>query len=324
MASFEAPMVRYLSEGDIAALGVSPGRMADAIGKAFAARGGGRVQIPPKVMMKQHDGADFYAMTVSVANGMSAMKWVAGGGQAGVAANLPSFAGLVVMSDTASGQPLAILSASSITADRTAATSLLAARHLARADAGTIGLVGCGAQARAHLRAFAAEYPLSTALLFGRGEANLRATEGAAAELGLATKRCSELEALLRGSDIVISSITPKAGSAPMIDAGLLPSGAFASMVDHGASWMIDGTKAFSALHTDDLAATRDRSVVEPHLREMSVSSDFTNTGGAFRRVAKDDRIGFVFAGTALADLAVCQAILEAAEQAGRGTMLEL
>ncbi len=324
MASFKTPRVRYLSEADIAALGLSPGRMADAIGKAFADRAEGRVQIPPKVIIKQHDGAEFYAMTVSVADGMSAMKWVAGGSQAGSAANLPSFTGLIVLSDTASGQPLAILSASSITADRTAATSLLAARHLARAGAGTIGLAGCGAQARAHLRAFAAEYPLSTALLFGRGEANLRATEETAAELGLATIRCSEIEALLRGSDIVISSITPKSGSAPIIDAGLLPPGAFASMVDHGASWTIDGTRAFSALHTDDLAATRDRSVVEPHLREMPVGSDFTTTGGTFRRMAEDDRIGFVFAGTALADLAVCHAVLQAADQAGRGTLLEL
>jgi len=324
MQSRDQLVVRYLSEGDIAALEIAPGKMADAIGRAFEARAAGNVQIPPKVILRQPDGADFYAMTVSVSNSMSGVKWVAGNMPASSAASPPSFVGLIILSETVTGRPRAILSAASITADRTAATSLLAARHLARADAQTIGLVGSGAQARAHLRAFAAEYPLSRALLYGRGETNLAATEQLARDLGLETERCDQVETLLPRSDILISSVTPRSGMPPILDASLLPGGAFASMVDHGASWLPEATKVLDGLHTDDLAATLDRSAVEPHLQEMSIDADFSSIGGRFRRTSEEERLGFVFAGTALADLAVCEAILDAAQRSDVGVMLAL
>lgn len=58
----------------------------------------------------------------------------------------PTIQGTVVLSDATMGEPLAVMDSGSITALRTAAATAVAARYLARSDARTATIVGCGAQ----------------------------------------------------------------------------------------------------------------------------------------------------------------------------------
>ena len=67
-----------------------------------------------------------------------------------------SHQGAVLLFDTSSGQLLAMIDASSITAIRTAAVSGLATRLLARAGAGDLAILGSGVQAATHLEAMSA------------------------------------------------------------------------------------------------------------------------------------------------------------------------
>lgn len=69
------------------------------------------------------------------------------------AVGLPTIQGAVLLFDATNGTPLAIMDSISITALRTAAASAVAAKYLARADADTALIVGCGGQAAAQLRA---------------------------------------------------------------------------------------------------------------------------------------------------------------------------
>ena len=55
-----------------------------------------------------------------------------------------------------SGELMALMNASEITAIRTAAVSAVATRALAREDAHQLGIIGAGVQARTHLAALAA------------------------------------------------------------------------------------------------------------------------------------------------------------------------
>src|SRR5690606_1392115 len=160
--------------------------------------------------------------SASVAGGISGLKWLAATNSEADGPAFPSFLGLAMLSDSTTGRPRAVLSASSITADRTAAISLLAARHLAVRNARVLGLVGCGAQARSHLRAFAGEFPLHRILLAGRGRANIDATSALARELGLEVEVCDDVASLLRRSQIVTSSVPPKTGASPILDARML------------------------------------------------------------------------------------------------------
>ncbi|MBM3299040.1 MAG: ornithine cyclodeaminase family protein, partial [Deltaproteobacteria bacterium] len=64
-----------------------------------------------------------------------------------------SHMGAVMIFETKHGQPLALMDATEITAIRTAATSGVATRLLARKDAGDLAILGTGTQARTHLEA---------------------------------------------------------------------------------------------------------------------------------------------------------------------------
>jgi ornithine cyclodeaminase len=63
--------------------------------------------------------------------------------------------GTVMLFSQETGEPLALMNASQITATRTAAVSAVATRLLARAEAEKLGIIGAGVQARTHLVALA-------------------------------------------------------------------------------------------------------------------------------------------------------------------------
>src|SRR5258707_675203 len=66
---------------------------------------------------------------------------------------LPTIQGAVLLADASNGRPLALLDSIEITLQRTGAATAVAARHLARPDARTATICGCGAQAPLQLAA---------------------------------------------------------------------------------------------------------------------------------------------------------------------------
>ena len=71
--------------------------------------------------------------------------------------------GTVMLFSQETGEPLALMNASQITATRTAAVSAVATRLLARPDAEELGIIGAGVQARTHLVALACVRPIKRA-----------------------------------------------------------------------------------------------------------------------------------------------------------------
>lgn len=68
---------------------------------------------------------------------------------------LPSHLATIVLLDPETGALVALIDGRYITESRTAAVSAVSARHLARADASTLAIIGTGVQARSHLEAYA-------------------------------------------------------------------------------------------------------------------------------------------------------------------------
>jgi ornithine cyclodeaminase/alanine dehydrogenase-like protein (mu-crystallin family) len=66
---------------------------------------------------------------------------------------LPRIQGAILLSDATNGRPLAILDSIAITILRTGAATAVAAKHLARADARTLLVAGCGNQGRVSIDA---------------------------------------------------------------------------------------------------------------------------------------------------------------------------
>ena len=71
------------------------------------------------------------------------------------AVGLPTHLATIVLLDPMTGELLAIMDGRFITEARTAAVSAVSTRHLARADASRLAIIGSGVQARSHLEAIA-------------------------------------------------------------------------------------------------------------------------------------------------------------------------
>lgn len=78
----------------------------------------------------------------------------------------------IVLADVETGGCDAVLDGAAITLIRTAAASAVATRHLANPAGGVLGLIGAGAQARAHLAALRAVRPIERVLVWSRTRAN--------------------------------------------------------------------------------------------------------------------------------------------------------
>ena len=154
---------------------------------------------------------------------------------------LPAINGSILVFDAHTGLLTALLDANWVTAVRTAALSAVAARRFAQRDARSIGFIGTGVQARSHLAAFMAEYPIAEIRAFGRGRKNLDALIDHARGLGLTASAAESPEDALRDVDIVVTSVTLDYTIEPFLDARWLKPGAFAAITDLGIPWLKEG-----------------------------------------------------------------------------------
>src|SRR5215211_7015517 len=121
---------------------ISPGEAIDRVREGFVEYAGGEWQMPPKVYLDAFPHGDFRAMPAKGA-GLAILKWVTSF-PANPAAGLPVVMGVICVSSISDGRPLALVDVRSITALRTGAVAVVAAQELAREDASSVGLIGCG------------------------------------------------------------------------------------------------------------------------------------------------------------------------------------
>lgn len=314
----------YLSRAEVKALGITPREAREAVIAAFRDHGRGLNRSLPKTSLDLGPGHGFQAMTAaSRADDVATLKWVA---MAPVApgSTVPGINALICVSDYDSGLPLAVLDGDEITLVRTAAMSAAAASRLAPAEARTIGFVGCGLQAHAHLDAFLDLMPgLSTVLAMSRSRSSAEGLAAAAAERGLAANVMDDADALLAASDIVISMVPGAPGLVPFLDARRLPASSFASAVDIGRSWIPEALPAFDLLATDSLAQSKaPYDVRSQPVETVRFQTDLAALSAEAAVPSGPRRAMFCFRGSALADLAMASLVLRKARASGIGTHL--
>jgi alanine dehydrogenase len=121
---------------------ISPADAIERVRDGFVQYASGSWQMPPKTYLDASPHGDFRAMPAKGA-GLAILKWVTsfpGNPEAG----LPVVMGMICVSSAVDGEPLALVDVRSITALRTGAVAAVAAQELAREDARTAGIVGCG------------------------------------------------------------------------------------------------------------------------------------------------------------------------------------
>lgn len=117
--------------------------------------------------------------------------------------SLPAIFGTYLLSSGKTGEMLAAIEGGELTARRTAATSALAARYLARKDAASMLMVGTGRLSLNLMQAHASVRPLTSFHIWGRNNAAAEETARQARELGLAAQATPDLEASARSADII-------------------------------------------------------------------------------------------------------------------------
>lgn len=305
----------------------------DAVEDAFRRLGLGEVD-PPGVMGVHVPNGGFHVKAASLRAGR---HWFAAKTNGNFPANperhgLPSIRGVLFLADADDGTPLAVMDSMRITELRTAAATAVAARHLARADAAVVTLVGCGAQARSHLRALAVVRPLARVHLLDRDEARARAlAERMRNELGIPVDATADLGRAVAASDIVVTCTTSRV---PILDERALRPGLFIAGVGadnpHKQELAPRLLRAASVV-VDSLAQCAEIGDLHHALEAGAMTRDDVHAElaavvarRALGRTGADESFVFDSTGTALQDVASAALVYQRAVAEGDGLRVSL
>jgi alanine dehydrogenase len=191
--------------------------------EAFRRYGAGTMAPPQS--MGLHAPSGTFHIKAAMGDGVFAMKINANFPGNAQKHHLPTIQGVIVLIDLERGTPLAILDSGLITALRTAAATAVAAKYLAREDAGTITVIGCGLQGRAHLEAMLLVRPLTKAYALDADVETARTfARELQAKLGIEVIAGAALDTAVADSDIVVTCTTSRS---PFLDVRHLHPGLF-------------------------------------------------------------------------------------------------
>ena len=275
---------------------------------AFLRHHRGEWRMPSKVYLDSPPYGDFRAMP-ALGDDLALLKWITsfpGNAQHG----LPAVMGIVCLSDARTGRPLMLLDAGSVTALRTGAVAAIAARALARPDASTAAVIGCGLNGAWVARCLAAAG-------YGPGvcvDPREQAAAALAAELGWRAGTLADAFAC-----DVVSCVTP--GHEIVVEAGSLRPGMHLNMLGADAADKAEATVSAvascavfcdeweQASHGGELsAAVHSGAVLRDQVTDLGAVLD----GAAAGRPGPEAVTLFDSTGLAIQDLAIAAAVLQA------------
>ena len=324
------PKILYLSRADVERAGVTIAEIVRALEEMFREKAGGRTEMPPKSAVypgPAGSGSFINAMPALLPGvGLAGVKWVASAPE-NFRRGLPSLSALMIVNEAETGLPVCVMDASWITAKRTAAASVAAAKRLARNDAETLAIVGCGVQGYEHVEALRTAFRLRRIRAF-----DLR--REAAAAFAFRVRESSDLDVdvfdtaaeAVGGSDLVVTAGTIVKDPQPALGRTNFAPGVFVSAVDYDSSWSGEALAAADILVTDDLAqmqAFRDRGYFRSLPDRVGELADLIS-GRAPGRTLPEERTMAMNMGIALDDLAAARLVLEKARFLGLGLELDL
>ena len=298
---------------DLVLQAIEPAEAIERVREGFVEYARNEWQMPPKVYLDASPNGDFRAMPAKGA-GIAILKWVTsfpGNPQAG----LPVVMGVICVSSAADGEPLALVDVRAVTALRTGAVAAVAAQELAREDARTVGIIGCGLHGTWAARCLAAaEY--GPGICF---DPDPEAAGQLAGELGW--------EAGAREDALacdVVTSVTP--GNEPVVRRDDLRPGMHLNMLgadgpgkaeaepEAVAACQLFCDEWAQASHGGELTGAVEAGLV---CRDDVAELGAVLTGSHPGRSAPDRVTLFDSTGLAIQDLALCLALIEA-HRAGR------
>ncbi len=245
----------------------------------------------------------------------------------------PTVYATYVLLDGATGRPLALLEGTLLTALRTGATSAVAARRLARADACRVACVGTGVQAGFQLTCLAAVRSLQHIAVVGRDRDRARRfAEAMQGRLGVVVRPADDRASAVADADIVTCATT---SPTPVVFGADVRPGTHVDLV--GAFRATDReadtnlmTRARVVVDTFDGALAEAGDVLIP-MQEGAfgadhIAADLTQlvTGARAGRRSRDEITVFKSVGWALEDLTAARLAYTRAHEHGVGVEVAL
>lgn len=239
----------------------------------------------------------------------------------------------VTLYDCDTGKVIAILHGSIIGKMKTGATSAMAAKHLARADAATVGLLGSASQARTQILGLARVRPIEHLRVYSPNAENRAAFAdwAAGAVPGLDARAVDTAEAAARGADIVVTVTNAKQ---PILRADWIAPGTHCNIIgahDPDAREIDAATLKRGRVIVDDLdQAFHEKGEILIPLAAGEIGRDHVLgaigsviVGDIKGRTKPDDITLFLSGGTSLEYMGASAMLAAKAKAAGIGQVLE-
>jgi ornithine cyclodeaminase len=229
----------------------------------------------------------------------------------------PSVYGSYLLMSGDTGEALALIDGTALTAWRTAAASALAARYLAREDAEHLVMVGAGALAPHLIRAHSAVRPIKRVTLWNRTRSRAVSTAFALHASGIEPLVADDLEAAVRTADIVSCATL---SAAPVVRGKWLKKGAHLDLVGAFTPKMREAdddavrrariyvdVRATASKSSGDIAIPVKKKIVKP----SDIAGDLFELcrGKVKGRKRKDEITLFKSVGNAIEDLAAAMLV---------------
>lgn len=238
-----------------------------------------------------------------------------------------SHSGLFLLFDGVTGLPVLCMDAAVLTAIRTAASTAVASRVLARRESRVLAILGLGEQAHSHIEAMRAVHPIGRIVAWGRDRAKLEAfgRENGVEIAGSAAEA-------VNGADIIVTATPAKA---PFLSLDMLSPGQHVNAVGASVAFMQEMTPEI-------VAGTRFITDYRPSLEPQAAEVIAARKAGLIGEEHDIPEIGEIIAGAkpgrrsereitvyrslgiSAQDLAAAHAILAKAVAAGVGTVVEM
>lgn len=245
------------------------------------------------------------------------------------ARGLDTHQGAVLLFSAETGELLAVVNASAVTAVRTAAVSGVATQALAKEDACELAVIGAGVQARSHVEAMSHARAVKRCRVASRKVENARElAEELNGKYSFPVEAVATVEEALRGADLIV---TATSAAEPVLRREWVADGAHVNAVGActphtreldaatvaASSLFVDSVESLVNEAGDYLLALKEGAVGPEHVRaELGEVLDGTKPG----RTSDGEITLFKSLGLAVEDLAAAEYLYRKAEETGAGT----